>query len=86
MSKKYKQLNHSYFDCLHFEWGGTEFEVRVTNEVDDIPNGKLRLEVWTVDYDEEDKCIGFGEHIKEKILVDGLKLWIREPIEETSDE
>ena len=43
MSKKYKQLDHSYFDCLHFEWDGTEFEVRVTNEVDDIPNGKLRF-------------------------------------------
>ena len=78
MSNKYKWLDHSYFDCLHFEWAGTEFEVRVTNEVDDIPDGKLRLEVWTVAYDEDDECIGFGEHVKEKILMDGLTILKKE--------
>ena len=82
MSNKYKWLDHSYFDCLHFEWAGTEFEVRVTNEVDDIPDGKLRLEVWTVAYDEDDECIGFGEHVKEKILMDGLTILKKETEDE----
>jgi len=41
--KKNKQVfdgKGEYFDCLHFVWQGKEFEVRVTNEVDDIPHDR----------------------------------------------
>ena len=71
MSKKYIfDGKGEYFDCLHFVWQGTEFEVRVTNEVDDIPHDKLRLEVWTVLYEDDDvgnpdKLLGFDEFVKE---------------------
>ena len=52
-----------YFDCLHFTYKGQEFEVRVTNDSYDIPDGKLRLEVWTCS--DEDGLIGC---VEEKIL------------------
>lgn len=52
-----------YFDCLHFTYKGEDFEVRVTNETDDIPDGKLRLEVWTCS--DEDGLIAC---LEEKIL------------------
>jgi hypothetical protein len=93
MMKKNKQVfdgKGNYFDCLHFVWQGTEFEVRVTNEVDDIPHDKLRLEVWTVLYEDDDvgnpdKLLGFDDFVKEKMLdMNGLKIVKRK--KETEDE
>ena len=64
---------NSYFDCMHFNFKGQEFEVRVHNENDDIPEGKLRLEVWTVEYN-NGELVGLGDIVKETILLDGLKI------------
>jgi len=69
----------NYFDCMHFNFKGQEFEVRVHNENDDIPEGKLRLEVWTVEYD-NGELVGLGDVVEEKILINGLKI-----IEENED-
>ena len=64
---------NSYFDCMHFNFKGQEFEVRVHNENEDIPEGKLRLEVWTVQY-VNGELVGLRDVVEEKILINGLKI------------
>jgi len=60
-------IEGDFHKCLHFTHKGQEFEVRITNEYDYCEDNPI-LEVWTVDYDEQGECQGFGELVAEKYL------------------
>ena len=60
-------IREDFHLCVQFKHKGQEFEVRITNEYDYCEDNPI-LEVWTVEYNKQGECQGYGELVAEKYL------------------